>query len=139
MQVLELVHRLELDDIQSIRQHSVRFPLQQMLTLVRSYMRYGSKYIGAMCGGALDTVSVVDSALSGFVIDIKVLEIVVEVDGASTEVSAKEGSMRREYGRYVYMTFATKGDSEASLPFVEVGNDSCVELTRHILHCDALV
>jgi hypothetical protein len=139
MQVLELVHRLELDDIESIRQHPVRFPLQQMLTLVRSYMRYSSKYIGTVCGGALDTVSVVDSALSGFVVDIEVLEVVVEVDGAGTEVSAKEGGVRREYGRYVDMTFATKGDSEASLPFVEVGDDGCVELARHILHCGALV
>jgi hypothetical protein len=139
MQVLELVHCLELDNIESIRQHPVRFPLQQMLTLVRSYMRYSSEYIGAVCSGALNTVSVVDSALSGFVVDIEVLEVVVEVDGAGTEVSTKECGMRREYGRYVDMTFPTKGDSEACLPFMEVGDDSCVKLARHILQNGALV
>jgi hypothetical protein len=138
MQVLEFVHCLELDNVESIRQHPVRFPFQQMLTLVRRYMRYGSEYIGAVCRGSLYTVPVVDSAFSGFVVDIEVLKVVVEIDGASAEVSTEQGSVRCEYGCYVDVAFATEGDGEACLPFVEVGNDGCMELARHVLRDDTL-
>ena len=34
MQVLELVHSLELDDVETVRQDAIRFALQQMFRLV---------------------------------------------------------------------------------------------------------
>jgi hypothetical protein len=41
-----------------------------------------------MCGGALDTVSVIDSSFTGFVIHVKILKVVIEIYGSSTEVTA---------------------------------------------------
>jgi hypothetical protein len=34
MEVLKFVHRLELDDVEPVREHPIRLPLQQMLCLV---------------------------------------------------------------------------------------------------------
>lgn len=51
-----------------------------MFTFVRRDVRDGSEDIGAVGGGALDAVSVVDSTFSCFVIDVEVLEVVVEID-----------------------------------------------------------
>ena len=110
-----------------------------MLTLVRCYMRYGGENVCAMCGGALDAVSVVNPAFSCFVVDVEVLEVVVEVDGAGAEVSAKEGGVRCEDSGHINMAFAAEGDGEARLPLVKMGDDGCVELARDVLHFDALV
>lgn len=41
MQVLEFVHRLELDNIQTIWQDAIWFTFQQMLALIRGDMRHG--------------------------------------------------------------------------------------------------
>jgi hypothetical protein len=43
-------------------------------------MRYGGEDIRSVCSGALDTVTVVDTALSCLGIAIEVLEVVVEID-----------------------------------------------------------
>ena len=48
MQVLELVHRLELDHVQAVRQDAVRLALEQVLALISRNMRYGREYICAM-------------------------------------------------------------------------------------------
>jgi hypothetical protein len=80
VQVLELVHSLELDDVQPIGEYPIWLPLEEMLAFVRRDMRHGREHVSAMCGGALNAVAVVDTALPRFVIDIEVLEVVVEVD-----------------------------------------------------------
>lgn len=102
-------------------------------------MGYGSENIRAMCGRALDAVSVIDPTFSCFVVDIKVLEVVVEIDGASAKVSTQKGRVRCEDGCYVDVAFAAEGDGEARLPLVEMGDDGCVELARDILHDNASV
>jgi hypothetical protein len=76
----------------------------------------------------------VDSPLSSFVVDVKILKIVVEVDGAGTQVTTKKGCMCSKDSSNVDMTFTTKGDCKTSLPLVEVGNDSGGQLPRDILH-----
>lgn len=48
MQILELVHCLELDDVEAVRNYSVRLPLQQVLSLVRGDMGYGREDVSAM-------------------------------------------------------------------------------------------
>ena len=50
MQVLELVHGLKLDDVQSVGKDTIRLPLQEMLALVGSYMRNRCEDVGAMRG-----------------------------------------------------------------------------------------
>ena len=51
-------------------------------------MRDGGEDIGAMCRRTFDAVAVVDAALPGFMVHVKVLHVVVEVDGAGAQVSA---------------------------------------------------
>lgn len=45
MHVLKLMHGLELDDIKTIRDNAIWFPLEQMLCLVSSYVGDCGKYI----------------------------------------------------------------------------------------------
>lgn len=45
MQVLELVHRLELYDVETVRKDAVRLALQEMLRLVGSDVRDGREDI----------------------------------------------------------------------------------------------
>ena len=68
-------------------------------------------------------VPVVDTPLSSLMINIKVLQVVVEINTSSTQVSTKQSSMSGKDGSYVDMPFPAKGNSETGLPFVEVGND----------------
>jgi hypothetical protein len=133
MKILEFVHRLELDDIQPVRKNTIRFALEEMFTLISGDMRNGGEHISAMGGRALNAVSVVNPALSGFVINIKVLKVVVKVDRTGAKVSSKQGSMGRENGRDIDMAFAAQRNGETSLPFMEVGDDGGGELTGSIL------
>jgi hypothetical protein len=80
MQVLELVHGRELDDVQSVWQDAIGLAFQQMLSLVGSDMGDGCKDIAAVSGSALDAVTVVDATLSSLVVDIEGAEVVVEID-----------------------------------------------------------
>jgi hypothetical protein len=66
----------------------------------------------------------VDTPLPCLVINVKVLEIVVEVHTAGAEVSPEEGGMGGEDGGDVDVSFAAEGDGEPGLPFVEVSDDS---------------
>ncbi len=86
-----------------------------------------------MSSGTFDTITMVDAALSSFVIAIKVLKVVVEIDTACAEVTTEEGSMSSEDGCDIDMTFPAEGDSEACLPFVEMGDNGLVESPRDVL------
>jgi hypothetical protein len=105
MQILELVHSLELDDIKAIRDYAVWCALEQVLGLVGSDVRDSSENIRTMSCGPFDAVAVVDTPLPGFMIDVEILQIVVEVDGASTEVATEQSSVGSEYGGHVNMPF----------------------------------
>lgn len=72
----------------------------------------------------------INPPLSSFVIHIKVLQVIVKVDTARTEVSSEQRSMSGEDSRDVNVSFSTERDSKTGLPFVEVGNDSCGSLAR---------
>ena len=73
VEVLELVHGLELDDIESVGEDAIWFTLEEMLGLVGGDVGDGGKDVGAVGGGALYTVTVVDAALASFVVDVEVL------------------------------------------------------------------
>ena len=104
-----------------------------MLALVRGDVRDGGEDVRAVRRGALDAVAVVDAALAGLVVDVEVLQVVVEVDGAGAEVAAEEGGVGGKDSGDVDVSLAAEGDSEAGLPFVEVGNNGTVELAQDIL------
>ena len=73
------------------------------------------------------------AALARFMVDVEVLEVVVKVDGAGAEVEAEEGGVGGKDSGDVDVSLAAEGDSEAGLPFVEVGDNGAVELARDVL------
>ena len=77
-----------------------------MLGFIRGDVGDSCEDVRAMRGGTFDTVSVVDTALSRFVVDVEVLEVVIEVNAASTEIASKQGCMSSENGSHVDMSFA---------------------------------
>ena len=85
--VLELVHSLELDDVETIGKDAVRFSLEEMLGFIGGDVRDSGEDVSAVCGGTLNAVSVIDSALARFVINVEILEIVVEIDGACAQIA----------------------------------------------------
>lgn len=104
-----------------------------MLSFVGGDMRDRGKDIAAVSSSTLDAVSVVDATLASFVVDIKIPEVVVKVDGSSTKVTSEQGSVGGEDGGDVDMTLAAEGDAHTCEPFVEVGNNR-----RSFLMCHKL-
>ena len=78
------MHRLELDDIKTIRKNAVGFAFEKMFGFIGSNVGHGGENVGAMCGRAFDAVAMVDAAFASFMVDIEVLKVIVEVHGAST-------------------------------------------------------
>jgi hypothetical protein len=87
VEILEFVHGLKLDNIESIRQHAVRFALQKMLALISGDMGHSGEDICTVCSTPFDAVAVVDATLSSFMIDVEVLQVVVEINGTCTEIT----------------------------------------------------
>lgn len=65
----------------------------------------------------------VDTPLASLVINIKVLQVVVEIDRSGTQVSSEQRRVGGEDGGHVDMTFPAQGDGETGLPLVEMGDD----------------
>lgn len=130
MQVLELVHGLELGHVETVGQDTIRLSLEEMLAFVGCDVTDGGEDVRGVRRGALDTVSVVDAALAGLVIDIEVLHVVVEVDGACAEVSTEERRVGCEDCGHVDMTLSAERDGEAGLPLMEMSDDASSEIAR---------
>lgn len=72
----------------------------------------------------------VDTPLASFMIHVKVLQIVVEINAARAQVPTEQGGVGGKDGRHVNVPLATQGDGETGLPFVEMGNDGRVGFAR---------
>jgi hypothetical protein len=125
---------LELDDVEPIGHYTVRLALQEMFRLICRDVGHRREHVRAMCGRTFDTIAVVYATLASFMVDIKVLEVVVKIDAAGTEIATEEGSMGREHGRDVDVSFSAERDGDAGLPLVKMSDDGGVELLRHILN-----
>lgn len=86
-------------------------------------MRDCGENICGMGGGSLNAVSVVDSTLSGFGVDIKVLQVVVEIDTSGAEVTSQKGCVGGEDGSDVNATLSTQWETDTSEPLVEMRNN----------------
>jgi hypothetical protein len=71
---------------------------------------------------------VINTSLSSFAVDVKVLQVVVEINTSGTKVSTEKSSVSGEDGSHVNVSLSTQGDSETSLPFVEMGDDGLLGL-----------
>jgi len=123
MQVLKLVHGREFGDVQTVWQDTIWLALEKMLRLVGSNVGNSCEDIAGVRGGTLDTVSVINTTLSSFGIDIKVLEVVVEIDRTSAQVSTKKCGVGGEDRGNVNATLLAERKSYTSKPLVEVGNN----------------
>lgn len=56
-------------------------------------------------------------------IDVKVLEVVVEIDRARAKITTEEGSMSGEDSGDIDMSLSAYWNGHASLPLVEVSDD----------------
>ena len=128
-----LAHSLKFVNVKAIWHDTVRLALQKILRLQGRDVRYSSKDVRTVCGCTLDAVSMVYAALSGFVVNVEVLDIVIKVNIARGEVTAKESSVCCEHCRDIDATFPADGDGDTCLPFVEVSDDSSIELPGDIL------
>ena len=115
VKVLELVHGRELDHVETVGEHAVRLAFEEMLGLVGGDVADRGEDVGTVSSGTLDAVSVVDATLARLVVDIKVLEVVVEVDAAGAKVSTQKGGVCGEDG----------GDVDVTLP---APDKCCAEL-----------
>lgn len=75
-----------------------------MLGFIGGDVGYSGKDVGAVSSTAFNTVTMVDATLTSLLIDIKVGEVVVEINRASTEVTAQKSSMSGEDCTNVKMT-----------------------------------
>ena len=104
MHVLKFVNRLEFNDVQTVRKYAVWFPFKQVFAFICCDVRNGCEHISAMCCRTFYAVSVINSSFSGFVVDIKILQIVIEINGAGTEIAAEQRCVCRKYGSDVDMS-----------------------------------
>lgn len=133
VQVLELVNSRELCDVETIGQNAIGLSLQQMLRLKSCDMRNSGENIASMCGGSLNTVSVVDTTLASFSVDIEPLQVVVKVHGAGAKVSAEKSSVCGKDRRNIDAAPLAEGQGNASKPLVEVSNNSLLLLVANEL------
>jgi hypothetical protein len=124
VEVLELVHRRKLYNVQSVGQNTIWLALQKVLALVRRNVGNRGENIARMCGRTLNAVSVVNSTLSSFRIHIEPLQIVVEINRTSAKVTSQESSVRSEDRGNVDPSLAAERQSDTGEPLVEMRDDS---------------
>lgn len=133
MKILELVHCLELDYIQAIWKDAIWLSLQKVLALPCGDSADCGEYICAVRGSAFNAVAVIYATFASFMVNIKVGKIVVEIDTSSTEIATEKCCVCGKNGGNINVAFTGEGDGKSCLPFVEVGNYSCVGLACNIL------
>lgn len=133
VQVLELVHGAELDDIEAVGHHAVGLALEEVLRLVGGDMTDGCEDVARVSGRPLDTVAMVDTPLAGLGVDVEILEVVVEVHVACAQVAAQQGGMGGEDGGEVHLPLANQGDRNTGEPLVEMGNHGVLLVSGHKL------
>lgn len=73
VKVLKFVHSRKFDDVKAIGKNAIWFSLKQMLTFIGRDVGDGSENITGMSCCTFDTVTVVDSSLARFGVNVKVL------------------------------------------------------------------
>jgi hypothetical protein len=84
-----------------------------MFTFVGRDMAHRGEHVRGVSGCTFDAVAVVYPALAGFVVNVKELQIVVEVDGAGTQISTEESGVGGEYRRNVNSSFSAEGEGNS--------------------------
>ena len=128
VKILELVDSGKLGHIKTIGKHAIRLALQKMLRLESSNVRNCGENITSMSSRPFNAVSVVNSSLASFSVDIEPLQVIVKVDRTSTEVSTEKSGVCGEDGCNVNVSLFAKRQTDTGKPFVEMSNDSLLLL-----------
>lgn len=104
-----------------------------MLRLKSGDVGHGCEDVARVSGSTLNAIPVVDAALSRLGVDVKVLEVVVEVNRAGTEISPQKSGMSREDGGNIDSSLLRKGQSHTGQPLVEVSDDGLLLLMAYKL------
>lgn len=107
MEILEFMHCLKFDHVESIRQDPIGFAFQQMLRLVGSNVRDRGEYISTMSGGALNTIAVIDASFACLVIDVKILEVIVKINASGAKIASEKSCMGGKDGRDIDVSLPT--------------------------------
>ncbi|KAF8992464.1 hypothetical protein BDZ89DRAFT_1054160 [Hymenopellis radicata] len=107
---------------------------------LRNVRRRGED-VGTVGSRAFNAVSVIDPAFSRFVVHVKILEIVVKVDGTCGEAASQERCSCGKDGSDIDMVFAVERDGKscqpfvkAGQPFVKAGDNGCARWHRLPFH-----
>ena len=73
MEILKFMHGRELGDIETVWENAIRLAFQKVLAFVCGDVRDGSEHIRGVSCCPFNAIPMVDSAISCFRIDIKVL------------------------------------------------------------------
>ena len=102
-------------DIQTVGSDDVWLPLDEVLRLLGRDVTDGREDVSEVGGRPLQAVSVVDLPLARLYVHVEVLEVVIEVHGSSTQVSAQESGVSREYGGHLHLPQAQQPQPEGPL------------------------
>ena len=124
VQVLELVQGGELLDVESVGCDDVGLPLEQMHSLQSRDLRDGGESVGQVGSSPLHAVAVVDLSFASLFIDVEVVQVVVKVDFAGTEVAAQQSGVRGENRGHFDAPEPQQDQTDPGQPLVEVGYDA---------------
>ena len=121
VKILELVtHSLH---VQTVGSDDVRLPLDKVLRLLGRDVADRGEDVGEVGGGSLQAVSVVDLPLPGLHVHVEVLEVVVEVHGSGTEMSAQESGVSGEDRGHLHLPEPEHDEGDPGHPLVEMSQD----------------
>lgn len=86
-----------------------------------------------MSGRALNAISVIYTPPPCLGIDVEILQVVIEVNGAGAEVSSEQRRVRCEDGCYIQLSLLGQRQGDTSQPLVEMRDDSFLFLVRYKL------
>jgi hypothetical protein len=92
-------------------------------------VRYGGENVSTVRGGAFNAITMVNAAFSRFMVNVKVLQVVVKVNCSCTKITTEKRGMCCEHSSDVDMPLPAKWDGDSRLPFVEVSDNGCMQLT----------
>ena len=121
VQVLELVQRRVLDEVDAVGRDHVGDALEQVLRLEAGHVAHGGEHVREVRGAALDAVAVVDLPVAGLLVDVERGQVAVQVRVARRQVPPEQCRVRREQrADVVVRPEPDEQQAAAAQPLVEV-------------------
>lgn len=99
-----------------------------MFTFIGSNMTNSRKDIRAMCSTSLNAITMIDSSLTSFVVNVKITKLVIEVNWTGTQITTQQCCVSGKYRSDIDFTLFDQWNCNACEPFVKMSNDSWTRL-----------